>query len=309
MKRTLFWLLAFTLIISSCAAPDTEASEAPALPPATTTQTDAQPTEIPATALPEPTIAPTETAIPAPLWAPQLGDSFQLQFTGEPINTSIAADIYDLDLFDTDPALIESLHAEGKKVICYISVGSWEDWRPDAGDFPAEVIGNDYDGWEGEKWLDIRQIDILAPIMEARLDSCAAKGFDGVEPDNINLHWNDTGFEISYADQLAYNLWLAEAAHARGLAIGMKNNEDQAADLVDHFDWVITESCFVDEWCQELLPFIDAGKPVFAIEYTDQIGYEDFMQSICQPAADLQVYALLKNRDLDEYIATCPQNE
>ncbi len=306
MKRTLFWLLAFTVIISSCAAPSPEPAESPALAPATATQADAQSEPPTATSTPEPLPEPTATAIPAPLWAPQLGDSFQVQFTGEPINTSIDADIYDLDLFDTDPELIASLHAEGKKVICYISVGSWEDWRPDAADFPAEVIGNDYEGWDGEKWLDIRRIDLLAPIMEARLDLCAAKGFDGVDPDNMNLHWNDTGFPRTYEDQLAYNIFIAEAAHARGLSIGMKNNEDQADDLVDYFDWVITESCFMEEWCQELLPFIEAGKPIFAIEYTDEIGYEDFMRNICKPATDMQAYAMLKNRNLDEYIATCP---
>jgi hypothetical protein len=42
-------------------------------------------------------------------------------------------------------------------------VGSWEDWRPDKDQFPPEVLGNDYDGWQGEKWLDIREIDKLAP--------------------------------------------------------------------------------------------------------------------------------------------------
>jgi hypothetical protein len=55
------------------------------------------------------------------------------------------------------------------------------------------VIGNDYEGWPGEKWLDIRQIDQLAPIMRARLDACRAKGFDGIEPDNIDEYTNDTG--------------------------------------------------------------------------------------------------------------------
>ena len=303
MKRTVFLLLAFTLTISGCAAPTASPTEAPTLPPATATKETAQPQESTATPSPELTV----TATPKPRWVPQLGSSFQLQFTGDPVNTSIEADIYDLDLFDTDPALIQSLHAEGKKVICYISVGSWEDWRPDASDFPSEVIGNDYEGWDGENWLDIRQIDLLAPIMRARLDLCAAKGFDGVEPDNINLHWNDTGFKISYADQLAYNLWLAEEAHARGLSIGMKNNEDQAQDLVTYFDWAITEDCFMGDWCQDMLPFIEVGKPVFAIEYTDEIGYEDFMNVICEPAADLQFHAILKNRNLDAYKATCPK--
>lgn len=53
-------------------------------------------------------------------------------------------------------------------MICYFSAGSWEDWRPDAGQFPDSVKGNNLEDWPGEKWLDIRQIDVLAPIMGAR---------------------------------------------------------------------------------------------------------------------------------------------
>ncbi|MCP4142197.1 MAG: endo alpha-1,4 polygalactosaminidase [Chloroflexi bacterium] len=253
-----------------------------------------------------PTDVPTSTPIPPKeLWLPPLGSSFAWQLSGE-ANTSFEVDIYDLDAFETEASLISRLHSEGKKVFCYISVGSWEDWRPDAADFPSEIIGNDYEGWEGEKWLDIREIEKLAPIMRARLDMCLEKGFDGVEPDNIDLHWAETGFNISYEDQLAYNIWLSEEAHARGLSIGLKNNESQAADLLPYFDWALTEDCFVGEWCQEMLPFISAGKPVFSAEYTDEISIEDFKSIICPPAADLGFHVFLKNRNLNEYRATCP---
>ena len=102
---------------------------------------------------------------------------------------------------------------------------------------------------------------------------------------------------------------LAEAAHTRGLNIGLKNNEDQAEDLVEDYDWALTESCFVDEWCQELIPFIEAGKPVFSIEYTDEIGFSDFHNLLCPLAADLNFYLMHKNRNLDEYQATCAETE
>ncbi|HIB12385.1 MAG TPA: endo alpha-1,4 polygalactosaminidase, partial [Dehalococcoidia bacterium] len=32
------------------------------------------------------------------------------------------------------------------------------------------MIGDDLDDWEVEQWLDVRRIDILASIMEARMD-------------------------------------------------------------------------------------------------------------------------------------------
>jgi hypothetical protein len=182
-------------------------------------------------------------------------------------------------------------------------VGSWEDWRPDKDQFPAEVIGNDYEGWPGEKWLDIRQIDQLAPIMRARLDLCRERGFDGIEPDNIDAYTADTGFPLTADDQLKYNMWLANEAHKRGLSIGLKNDSDQAADLEPYFDWALTEDCFAQDWCEQMSVFIQAGKPVFAAEYTDSgITLDQF----CPQAKVMKINAILKNRNLDAYRQACP---
>lgn len=238
-------------------------------------------------------------------WRPAVGISFQWQLTGQPIDTRIGADAFDLELFDSDAETVGALRARGRKAICYISVGSVEDWRPDAKDFPPAVVGEPYDGWPGERWLDIRRIDLLAPIMTARLDMCKAKGFHGVEPDNIDLHNQDTGFAITAADQLRFNKWLAAEAHRRGLSIGLKNDSEQAGELVEHFDWALTEECFVQNWCREMKPFVDAGKPVFMVEYTDQIKPRRFRAVACAQAARLGFHAILKNRDLDSFRVDC----
>ncbi len=60
-------------------------------------------------------------------------------------------DAYDLDGFDTSKATVDRIHANGGKAICYISVGSWENWRPDKGRFPKRVLGKDFYGWPGER--------------------------------------------------------------------------------------------------------------------------------------------------------------
>ncbi len=248
---------------------------------------------------------PSVDASPIPAgsyWHPSPGDSFQLQFSGN-LDLSVQADVYDLDLFDTDASTVAELHARGGHAVCYISVGSWEDWRPDADQFPAEVIGKDYQGWPGEKWLDIRQIDKLAPLLRARLDLCAAKGFDGVEPDNVEVTGNDSGFPITYADQLAFAVWLANEAHTRGLAIGLKNAPDMAAAAAPHFDFSVVEDCYAYGWCADLRPFIEAGKPVFAIEYTD-MGVD--FEAACAEAQSLGLTMLLKRRNLDAYREACP---
>ena len=42
------------------------------------------------------------------------------------------------------------------------------------------------------------------------MDSCRDEGFDGIEPDNIDGFLNNTGYDLTYKDQLAY-IWLAGA--------------------------------------------------------------------------------------------------
>jgi len=238
------------------------------------------------------------------IWVPAPGTTWQWQLGGDARDLSVDAAVYDVDLFETDPTTVEELHAAGRRVICYISVGSWEEWRPDQGQFPAEVLGKDYEGWPGEKWLDIRRIDLLAPVLRARFDLCREKGFDAIEPDNIDGFNNDTGFTLTAEDQLHFNIWLAGEAHTRRLSIGLKNDSEQTADLIHYFDWALSEDCFDQDWCEDFLPFIAAGKAVFAAEYTDTgISLEDF----CSQAEEMGFSAILKNRELDSFRQTCEE--
>ena len=183
-----------------------------------------------------------------------------------------------------------------------MSAGSWEEWRPDADAFPTEVLGDGYDGWEGERWLDVRNIDALAHIMEARLDLCAAKGFDAVEPDNIDGYTSDTGFPLTYDDQLQFNRWLANEAHERGLSIGLKNDSDQVDDLIAYFDWALTEDCVAEGWCGDMQPFLEAEKTVFAAEYTD-MGVS--LTEVCDEGEALGLSVILKDRELDAPRQSC----
>lgn len=208
------------------------------------------------------------TATPPPpgdVWRPSPRTTWQWQLS-QPVNTAYDVDMYDVDLFETPQAVIDKLHSDGRIVICYLSAGSWENWRPDAGQFPAAVKGAS-NGWPGEKWLDIRRLDILGPIMEARLDLAASKACDGVEPDNIDGYANKSGFALSYNDQLVYNRWLAAEAHERKLSIGLKNDLEQIPDLVNNFDWALNEECYYYKECPLLDPFVAAGKAVFGVEY------------------------------------------
>ncbi len=247
----------------------------------------------------------TPVPTPAPAtdrWHPVPGLTWQWQIGDDDIDLSVEAEVFDVDLY-VDQEVVDRLHTQGRRVICYISVGSWEDWRPDADQFPSEILGNDYAGWPGERWLDVRRIDLLGPILQARLDLCRAKGFDGVEPDNIDLYENDTGFPLTYADQLAFAVWLTDEAHARGLAIGIKNAPGMVADTLALFDFAVTEDAFYYGWAEAMAPFIEAGKPVFAAEYTDMDV--DFAAA-CAWGQRQGFSFILKRRDLDAWRETCP---
>ncbi len=250
---------------------------------------------------------PDRTALPlvartGPRRRPPVGARLQIQFVGS-LDLGKPVDVYDLDLFETPAEVVAQLHAQGKEVLCYLNAGAWEAWRPDADRYPPEVLGNAYEGWPDERWVDVRRIDLLAPILRDRLDLCAAKGFDGVEPDNLDGYQNDTGFPLTAGDQLRFNRWIAAEAHARGLSAGLKNDPDQIPDLVDAFDWALAEECFVQGWCADLLPFLEAGKAVFAVEYTDTpVDFDAF----CRQVTPWGISGLLKHRNLDAFLRLCP---
>ena len=233
-------------------------------------------------------------------WKPLPGISWQWQLTGG-IDTSVDVEMYDIDLFDTPASIIDVLHADGRIVICYLSAGSWEDWRPDAAAYPSEVLGNTLDGWPDERWVDIRRLDILGPILEARFDLAVTKGCDGVETDNVDGYSNSSGFPLIANDQLVFNRFLADQAHARNLSIALKNDLDQVVDLVDDFDWALNEECYEWNECDLLQPFIDAGKAVVGVEYTgDPLEF-------CPYFNNLAYSWLKKNLDLDSWRIDCHQ--
>jgi hypothetical protein len=231
-------------------------------------------------------------------WKPVLGQKWDIQYVGT-INLQSDIKIYNIDLFDTADTYITQLHSQGKKVICYFSAGSFEDWRPDAADFTAPVLGKDMDGWPGEKWLDVRRLDILRPIMKKRMQMAKTKGCDGVDPDNVDGFNNDTGFPLTYNDQLNFNKMMVAEAHALGLAIGLKNNLEQIKDLVGLYDFAVNESCFDWDECDMLTPFVNQGKPVFGIQYNKTSS------TFCPMAKNLKLDFIKKKRELDGWAEYC----
>ncbi len=154
-------------------------------------------------------------------------------------------------------------------------------------------------GWEGERWLDVRRTDVLEPLMAERLDMCRDKGFDAVEPDNMDGYRNRTGFPLTVYDQLRYNRLIARLAHERGMAVGLKNDLDQIPALVGDFDFAVNEQCAQYGECDRLTPFVAAGKAVFHAEY------ELPTARFCADSRRLKLSSLLKRYSLDAWRRTC----
>lgn len=219
-----------------------------------------------------------------------------------------------IKVFGADPdnvtnKQILALNAQGIYTICYVSVGTLENWRSDVNMFydknifKRSVVGKRYGDWPDEFFLDIRNPNLLF-IMQKRFLDCALKGFQAIEPDNMDVYQNASGFDITATQSINYIKQLISAAHAVNLEIGQKNVPELTDQLVGMMDFVITESCFQDNWCEDVLPYIAAGKPVFDAEYDDR---EIDFKAACAFAKKHKISMILKDRELTKQYKACPQ--
>ncbi|MBB6015637.1 endo alpha-1,4 polygalactosaminidase [Deinococcus radiopugnans] len=186
--------------------------------------------------------------------------------------------LIDLDGFETSAATVAELKGQGLYLVCYLNAGSYEPYRPDATRYPARLkLGVDPD-WTDEAFVDVRDVfrpdSVLADILRRRLAMCRDKGFAAVEPDNLQNDENVPGGVISPQQQIDFNGWLADEAHALGLAIFQKNGPDKVLlrdrtgqRLVDKFDGILNESCQEFDECAPLAEYVRRGKPALNVEY------------------------------------------
>jgi hypothetical protein len=245
------------------------------------------------------------TGDPAGIWMPssstpihfhwELAAAFQVSSDVIPGEGPI---VYDIDGDKNDASTVAALHALGSnvKVVCYVDVGTHELDRSDSAQFPASVLGSAVAGSPGVTWLDVRDQATLLPIMKARLSNwCKDKGFDGVEPDNLDGWTNDPGFPITEAQNVSYDLAIASAAHALGLSVGVKNlmaslSTANIPSVENGFDWALTEQCFDEGECDSYTQtFAAKGKATWDVEYTGTPS--------CPEAAMVHLNAQLRDMD------------
>jgi hypothetical protein len=125
---------------------------------------------------------------------------------------------------------------------------------------------------------------------------CHDKGFDAVEPDNLDSYENDPGFDTTAADQLAYNERIATTVHGLGLAVFQKNDLDQVVALQPSFDGILDEECNKYSECASLAPYTAAGKPVWDAEYKED---GESTASFCSNDVSASIVGALFALDLD----------
>ncbi|MGE0528289.1 MAG: endo alpha-1,4 polygalactosaminidase [Bdellovibrionales bacterium] len=237
------------------------------------------------TPTPNPTPAPSPSPAPAPTptsgikpppagkvaWDWQIGANTDSQII-PPAGTKLI----DVDGFNTSATKVAQLKSQGLYTVCYINAGSWESYRPDSDEYPDHLkihYDSDWDEW----FLDVRDVfrpdSALARILRARIKMCKDKGFDALEPDNLQNDEN-AGGKITLQEQIDFNGWIADVAHEYGLAVFQKNGPDKILKvdrtgkrMVDKFDGILNEECQQYNECAPLAEYSKRGKLVLNVEY------------------------------------------
>ncbi|KAH7086049.1 glycoside hydrolase superfamily [Paraphoma chrysanthemicola] len=270
------------------------------------------------------TDSPILTPLPSPNttlpWTPKVGDTWQIVLSHPPSissapTTTPNVTIFDVDLFDTPKVTIDSLHTLGKKVICYFSAGSYEEWRTDAKDFKPEDLGKELDGWPGEKWARLGSQN-LRGIMKKRIEMAREKGCDGVDPDNVDGYQNDNGLGLTANDSIVFMQYLSSVTRPLNMSLGLKNAGSIISGVLPLVDFSVNEQCVEYNECSKFAAFIDAGKPVFHIEYpagdgdlqqsVETNGFsEDTRKKFCNGEGTKGFSTVLKKMELDGWVEYC----
>ena len=250
---------------------------------------------------PEPCVAPS----PGTCWYPphldgaghpmrwdwQIGRVTPLERTG-----SRAVDIYDIDGFLTTHAEVRQIHTTWQaatlphpKAICYLDL-AWEDYRPDGtqtqygGRFPADTLGNIYYGYPQERWVDLRQLDALKPMLEARIRMCAHKGFDAVELDDIDSFEppSTTGFDLTPGDAQNFLAYVDNEIHRHGMTVLWKNTGILSWWGRNYSDGAVVEECYAYSECfsSQLAGSEHEGISCTDLSGSTPCGWDDFTTDV-----------------------------
>ncbi|KAM0197256.1 hypothetical protein ACHAPQ_010464 [Fusarium lateritium] len=251
------------------------------------------------------------------VWKPEVGTPWQIILSEVVTVPEEGADdmspdvsIWDMDLFENTKETISAMQDSGKRVICYFSAGSWENWRKDKNSFPKKDLGKTMSGWPDEKWVNISSAAVRA-VMAKRIKLAADKGCDAIDPDNMDGYQNDNGLGLTQEDTISYVKFLSAEAAKYNMVMGMKNGGDVTKQVLPYVAFCINESCIQYQECDLYAPYIKAGKPVFNIEYPNgapKVKASD-KKKICATKGDAKgskgFSKVIKKMNLDSWVMYC----
>ncbi|GIJ28372.1 endo alpha-1,4 polygalactosaminidase [Micromonospora qiuiae] len=215
------------------------------------------------------------------------------------LDPTVEADVFVLDPVATTAAQTTELRSRGRRLICQVYVGSVHPDDPDAGRYPGPVRGTT-SSRTSRTWLDVRRWETLRPVLADRFRLCRGKGFGAVLLADADGYDHGSGFPLTFDDQLEFNRRVAALARSLSLSPGLLGALAQVAALAPNFDFAVNEECVRLKRCAKLLPFADANKPVFHVEYTGSTT--DF----CVTSVGYGFASIRKNRTLDAWRQPCP---
>jgi uncharacterized repeat protein (TIGR01451 family) len=256
----------------------------------------------------------------------KVGWDWQIGASGDS-NVTVPAGVtlLDLDGFNISASKISSLKAQGIYTVCYIDAGSYEDGRPDSSLYPAylkiykdvqwnewfldvqdvfrpiqpagtQLVNNQWVDASGKPLTSSPTAGALALLLKARWQMCADKGFDALEPDNLQNDEN-AGGKVTLQQQLDFNGWVADTAHDVGLAAFQKNGPDKillkdktGKMMVEKFDGILNEECQQFGECGPLAEYVKRGKLALNTEYAGTLD--------CTLSRSLVINSIMKDLSL-----------
>lgn len=194
----------------------------------------------------------------------------------------------------------------GKYNICYINVfqtqpedSSW--WKKNHPDLLLKKKDGQYfedPDWEGELFMDTStdaKRQAIANVHKTTIDNCASKGFNAIEPDNLDTFTRSDNL-LKQENNLALAKILADYAHSKGLAFAQKNTGGElqgTGKSTVGFDFAIAEECQTFNECPA---YTDTyGNNVIEIEYSD--NGKSYFDSACK-ARGAQISIIYRDRNV-----------
>ncbi|MGC4895677.1 endo alpha-1,4 polygalactosaminidase [Micromonospora sp. DT31] len=223
---------------------------------------------------------------------------WQWQLT-TPVDVTVDADVFLLDPVGATSTETAALRERGRRLVCHVRVGTYAGSDPDVTRFPVAVRGAAVPGRPGTRFLDVRRWESLAPVLSDRFRLCRGKGFGAVAFADADGYRHRSGFPLGFDDQLLFNRRLAGLARRVGLSPGLVDDVAQVAALAPDFDFAVNQECVRRGECAKLLPFVDAHKPVFHVEYAGEPA------RFCVTSVGYGFASIRKDRSLDAWREPC----